>query len=91
MYLKRIQLLNFLLSLEMFSEALFFLSYIANLDYPYWNDVKEYGNTVSSSIPIALVDMMKTNQEKDISKVMSIGFGVGLSWGGCVISMSKFS
>ncbi len=60
------------------------------LDYPYWNDVKEYGNTVSCSIPIALVDMMNANQDKKISKVMSIGFGVGLSWGGCIIDMSKY-
>lgn len=60
------------------------------LDYPYWNDVKEYGNTVSCSIPIALVDMMRANQDKKIKKVMSIGFGVGLSWGGCVIDMSKY-
>lgn len=59
------------------------------LDYPYWNDVKEYGNTVSCSIPIALVDMLETNKDKDINKVMSIGFGVGLSWGGCIIDSSK--
>lgn len=58
------------------------------LDYPYWNDVKEYGNTVSCSIPIALVDMMNANQDKNIDKVMSIGFGVGLSWGGCMIDLS---
>ena len=58
------------------------------LDYPYWNDVKEYGNTVSCSIPIALVDMMNANQDKNINKVMSIGFGVGLSWGGCMIDLS---
>lgn len=58
------------------------------LGYPYWNDVKEYGNTVSSSIPIALADMMKANADKNIKKVLSIGFGVGLSWGGCVIDLS---
>lgn len=61
------------------------------MDYPYWNDVKEYGNTVSCSIPIALVDMMNSNQDKHIKNIMSIGFGVGLSWGGCVIDISKIS
>lgn len=60
------------------------------LDMPFWNDVSEYGNTVSCSIPIALADMMKANQDKNINKVMSIGFGVGLSWGGCIIDMSKY-
>lgn len=59
------------------------------LDYPYWNDVKEYGNTVSCSIPIALVDMLEANKDNNINKVMSIGFGVGLSWGGCIIDLSK--
>ena len=56
----------------------------------YWNDVKEYGNTVSSSIPIAIVDMMKANSDKDINNILSVGFGVGLSWGGCVINLNYF-
>lgn len=56
--------------------------------YPYWNNVQEYGNTVSSSIPIAIVDMLKANSDKDIKKVLSVGFGVGLSWGGCVIDLT---
>ena len=56
------------------------------LDYPYWNDVEEYGNTVSSSIPIAIADMLaKDRQENPV--IMSIGFGVGLSWGGCLMNI----
>lgn len=58
--------------------------------FPYWNDVKEYGNTVSSSIPIAIVDMMKANSDKDIKNILSVGFGVGLSWGGCVIDLGNY-
>lgn len=58
------------------------------MDYPYWNDVKEYGNTVSSSIPLALYDMLHTATPKNPT-VMAIGFGVGLSWGGCLIDVSK--
>lgn len=60
------------------------------LEMPFWNDVSEYGNTVSCSIPIALADMMEANKDKNINKVMSIGFGVGLSWGGCIINMNKY-
>lgn len=60
------------------------------LDYLYWNDVKEYGNIVSCSILIALVDMIRANLDKKVNKVMSIGFGIGVSWGGCVIDMSKY-
>ena len=61
------------------------------INYPYWNNVKEYGNTVSCSIPIALVDMLKNNIDKNINKVLTVGFGVGLSWGGCIVDLSKLS
>lgn len=67
-----------------------FLQMKSNLiDYPFWNDVHEYGNTVSNSIPIALVDMMERNKDKNIQKVLSVGFGVGFSWAGCIIDLSK--
>lgn len=59
------------------------------IGYPFWNDVKEYGNTVSCSIPIALVDMLKANKDKNIQKVLSVGFGVGLSWAGCIVDLTK--
>lgn len=57
------------------------------LEQPYWNDVSNYGNTVSNSIPIALVDMMKQHKKKVLGNVMTIGFGVGLSWAGCVLDL----
>ena len=56
------------------------------LDYPYWNDVEEYGNTVSSSIPIAIADMLAKDRPQN-PVIMSIGFGVGLSWGGCLMNI----
>ncbi len=59
------------------------------LDVPYWNDVAEYGNTVSSSIPIALEDMLKANPDKHLQNVVIMGFGVGLSWAGGVIDLTK--
>lgn len=55
---------------------------------PYWNNVAEVGNTVSSSIPIALSDMMKENPRKELSHVLLVGFGVGLSWGGGVVDLT---
>ena len=56
------------------------------LDYPYWDDVAEYGNTVSSSIPIAIADMLAKDRPQN-PVIMSIGFGVGLSWGGCLMNI----
>ena len=54
----------------------------------FWNDVREYGNTVSSSIPLALNDMLRVNRREEVKRVMLMGFGVGLSWGGCVVNPS---
>ncbi len=45
-------------------------------------DMHEYGNTISSSIPIILEKEMC----KDENKIMVLsGFGVGLSWGSAII------
>lgn len=59
------------------------------LEYPYWNDVTNYGNTVSNSIPIALCDMIQAEKNKRLEHVMLMGFGVGLSWAGCVVNLAK--
>ncbi|MBR1672983.1 MAG: ketoacyl-ACP synthase III [Fretibacterium sp.] len=58
------------------------------LNVPYWNDVRDYGNTVSSSIPVALCDMLSRHPESECKRVVLVGFGVGLSWGGCVGNLS---
>lgn len=71
----------------------FMLSYLQEkcdlLDCNYWNDVAEYGNTVSNSIPLALLDMVKRQGKVNkLDNVMIIGFGVGLSWAGCIINLT---
>ncbi len=43
-------------------------------------DLEEYGNTVSSSIPIALEKYIN-NDNKKVLNILLVGFGVGLSWG----------
>jgi 3-oxoacyl-[acyl-carrier-protein] synthase-3 len=43
---------------------------------------QDYGNTVSSSIPIALADNLR---KSDIINYLISGFGVGLSWGSTVL------
>ncbi len=42
---------------------------------------ENFGNTVSSTIPIALNEAEKKGQLKSGMKVMLVGFGVGYSWG----------
>jgi 3-oxoacyl-[acyl-carrier-protein] synthase-3 len=51
-------------------------------------DFEEYGNTVSSTIPILMAN--KINNEVDFFKnktVMLVGFGVGYSWGAIILKM----
>jgi 3-oxoacyl-[acyl-carrier-protein] synthase-3 len=47
----------------------------------------ETGNTVSSTIPIALKDSLGTGLIKPGDKVLLVGFGVGYSWGATVITI----
>lgn len=56
---------------------------------PFWNHPDECGNTVSSSIPLALTEILEQGQIDNLKKVMLIGFGVGLSWAGCLVNLSK--
>ena len=59
------------------------------LGRPFWNDVSEYGNTVSCSIPIALCDLKLQEPDLKLEQVMIAGFGVGLSWAGCMINLNE--
>jgi len=57
------------------------------LKIPYnkiYNNYSEIGNTISSSIPIALDQAIKKKLIKKNDTVMFIGFGVGYSWGTCL-------
>ncbi len=51
----------------------------------FYFNISETGNTVSSSIPIALTDALKEDRIRKGDKVMLVGFGVGYSWASCVI------
>ena len=45
------------------------------------------GNTVSSTIPLAIKDCLETGKLKTGNKVLLVGFGVGYSWGATVIEI----
>ena len=47
--------------------------------------LKEYGNTVSSTIPIALQTALSDGRIKPGMQVMLVGFGVGYSWGATLL------
>ncbi len=69
----------------------FILDYLRDyLDIPvdkFYLNMLFTGNTVSATIPIALVDCLSNKIVKPGDKIMLVGFGVGLSWGGCIIEI----
>lgn len=48
-------------------------------------NIQDYGNSVSSSIPLALYDAQKKGVLKKGMKVLLAGFGIGNSWGATII------
>ncbi len=47
--------------------------------------LRDVGNTVSSSIPIALKDAVENDRIQPGDLLMLVGFGVGYSWAACLI------
>ncbi len=47
----------------------------------------EVGNTVSSTIPLALADAIANGVAKPGMRIMMVGFGVGLSWAGLLCTL----
>lgn len=48
-------------------------------------DLEFSGNTVSSTIPLALANTNAAGRLKAGMKILLAGFGVGFSWGGCIL------
>ncbi len=44
----------------------------------------DYGNTVSSTLPILIHDLRHSDRLRPGKQTLLVGFGVGLSWAGCV-------
>ncbi|TLS37816.1 beta-ketoacyl-ACP synthase III [Pseudalkalibacillus caeni] len=51
--------------------------------------VQKYGNTSSSTIPIALGEAVDEGKVKDGDIVVLVGFGGGLTWGAVALKMGK--
>ena len=54
-------------------------------DDKFFNNIIDIGNTVSSTIPIALKDAISKKKIKKGQLVLIAGFGVGYSWAGTII------
>jgi 3-oxoacyl-[acyl-carrier-protein] synthase-3 len=51
----------------------------------YYIFLRDIGNTVSATIPIALRNAVQEGRLKPGHRVMILGFGVGYSWGGALL------
>ena len=57
------------------------------IDYEkFFVSLAQSGNTVSSTIPIALTEAVRQGRLQPGMKVMMLGFGVGLSWAGLMVN-----
>jgi len=62
----------------------------AKLKFPaekFWIDMEDSGNTVSSTIPIALEKALQKGRVKQGDRVALVGFGVGYSWGATLVEI----
>ena len=57
-------------------------------DVPFHNDITNTGNIVSGSVPLAIEQVIKSRGAAGLKNVMLAGFGVGLSWAGCIADLS---
>lgn len=57
----------------------------------FYNDLRDGGNTVSNTIPIALKRLSEDlyKHESKLNQIVIVGFGVGLSWAGGIIKIEN--
>ncbi|MBR5914054.1 MAG: ketoacyl-ACP synthase III [Selenomonadaceae bacterium] len=57
-------------------------------DVPFHNDITHTGNLISGSVPYAIEQVIDSVDVKNLHNVLLTGFGVGLSWAGCIVDLS---
>lgn len=51
----------------------------------YYKNIQEYGNTSAASIPLVLAELQADGRLHSGSRVLTVGFGGGLTWGGALV------
>ena len=54
----------------------------------YYKNIAEYGNTSAASIPLVLSELQDLGKIHSGSRVLAVGFGGGLTWGGALIEFA---
>ncbi len=53
--------------------------------------LKDFGNTSSASIPLTMVTQLQTQLTQQKLSLLLTGFGVGLSWGSCLLQTDQIA
>lgn len=71
----------------------FMLEYVRKkcglMEVPFHNEIDKIGNTVSGSIPFGIEAISRETSSTELRNVLLAGFGVGLSWVGCMVDLSS--
>lgn len=54
----------------------------------YYKNIQNYGNTSSASIPLVLAELQADGRLHSGSRVLVVGFGGGLTWGGALVEFA---
>ena len=54
----------------------------------YYKNIQEYGNTSAASIPLVLAELQANGRLHSGSRVLTVGFGGGLTWGGALVEFA---
>ncbi len=54
----------------------------------YYKNIAEYGNTSAASIPLVLSELREQGKIGPGSRILAVGFGGGLTWGGCLVEFA---
>ncbi|WP_308856516.1 beta-ketoacyl-ACP synthase III [uncultured Oscillibacter sp.] len=54
----------------------------------YYKNIAEYGNTSAASIPLAIGELHEMGKVGHGSRVLVVGFGGGLTWGGALVEFA---
>jgi 3-oxoacyl-[acyl-carrier-protein] synthase-3 len=52
----------------------------------FYLNIEQYANTSAASIPLALAEMQEKGLLKDGQKLLLVGFGAGLTYGGTLLT-----
>ena len=52
----------------------------------FYLNIEQYANTSAASIPLALAEMQEKSLLKDGQKLLLVGFGAGLTYGGTLLT-----